>query len=71
MASTHQAHIPLKILSSQAKGAEIFPNLQSSLISIGQLRDDEFIVTFDKQKVIVSKNKYVIIEGYRDPKNVL
>ena len=67
MASTHQYQTPLKKLSSQAKHAEIFPNLHSSLISIGQLCDDECIVTFDKHKVIVSKNKDVIIEGYRDP----
>ena len=71
MASTHQAQIPLKNLSSQAKHAEIFPNLHSSLISIGQLCDDEFIFTFDKHKVIVSKNKVIIIEGYRDPTNGL
>ena len=71
MASTHQAHIPLKHLSSQAKHAEIFPNLHSSLISIGQLCDNKCIVTFDKHKVIVSKNKDIIIEGYQDPKNGL
>ena len=41
MASTHQAQIPPKHLSSQEKHAEIFPNLRSSLISIGQLCDDE------------------------------
>ena len=34
IASTHQSQIPLKHLSSQAKHAEIFPNLHSSLISI-------------------------------------
>ena len=71
MASTHQAQIPLKNLSSQAKHAEIFPNLHSSLISIGQLCDDECIVAFDKHKVIVSKNKDIIIEGCRDPTNGL
>ena len=71
MASTHQAQIPLKQLSSQEKHAEIFPNLHSSLISIGKLCGDECIVTFDKHKVIVSKNKDIIIEGYRDPTNVL
>ena len=71
MASTHQSQIPLEKLSSQAKHAELFPNLHSSLISIGQLCDDEFIVTFYKHKFIVSKNKDIIIEGYRDPTNVI
>ena len=71
MASTHQAQIPLKTLSIQAKHTGIFPKLQSSLISIGQLCDDVFIVNFDKHKFIVSENKYIIIEGYRDPTNGL
>ena len=62
---------PTKKLSSQAKHAEIFPNLHPSLISIGQLCDDECIVTFDKHKFIVSKNKDIIIEGYQDPTNGL
>ena len=61
MASTHKYQNPLKKLSSQEKHAEIFPNLHFSLISIGQLCDDECIVTFDKHKVIVSKNKDIII----------
>ena len=49
----------------------MFPDLQFRLISIGQLCDDECIVTFDKHKKIVSKNKDIIIEGYRDPTNRL
>ena len=62
---------PQKKLSSQAKHAEIFPNLHSSLISIGKLCDNECIVPFDKHKVIVSKINAIIIEGYRDPTNGL
>ena len=65
MESTHQAQMPLQNLLSQSKHAEIFPNLHSSLVSIGQLYDDECIVTLDKQKVVVIKNKYIINEGYR------
>ena len=71
MASMYQAQIPLQNLSSQEKHAEIFTNLHSSLISIGKLCDDECIVTFDKHKFIVSKNKDIIIEGYWDPTNRL
>ena len=71
MVFTHQSKIPHKKLSIQATHAEIFPNLHSSLISIGKLCDDECIVTFDNHKFIVSKNKNVIIEGYQDPKNGL
>ena len=68
VAYTHHAQISLKHLSSQAKHAEIFPNLNSSLISIGKLCENECIVTFDKHKAIVIKNKDIIIEGYQDPK---
>ena len=71
MASIYQAQIPLKQLSSQAKHAGTFPNLHSSLISIVQLCNNAFIVTFDKHKVIVSKNEDIIIEGYRDQTNGL
>ena len=71
MVFTHQVHIPLQNLSIQVKNEEIFPNLQSSLISIGQLCDDGCIVAFYNHKVIVSKNKYIIIEGCLDPTNSL
>ena len=71
MASTQQAHILLKNVSGKAKHEEMFTNLHSSLISIGKLCEDECKVTLDNHKVIVSKNKYLIIEGYRDPKNGL
>ena len=62
MESTHQAQIPLQDLSSQEKHAEIFPNLHSSLISIGNFCDNEGLVTFYNQKFIVIKNKDKIIE---------
>ena len=71
MASKHQAQVPLQNLSSQEKHSEIFPNLHCSLISIGKLREDECIVAFDKHKLIVSKSKDIIIEGYWDPTNGL
>ena len=71
MASTHKYQIPLQNLSIQATHAEIFTYLHSSLISIGQLCDNECIVTCDKHKEIVSKNKDIIIEGYLKPTNGL
>ena len=69
MAYTHRSQIPLEQLSIQAKHAEIFTKFYSSLISIVQLCDYACIVTFDKHKVIVSKNKDIIIKGYQDPTN--
>ena len=62
---------PTKKLSIQANHAENSLNFHSSLISIGQLCDNECIVTLDKHKLIVSKNKDIIFEGFRDPTNGL
>ena len=71
MSCTQQDQILLHNLSNQVKHPKIFPNLHSSLISIGQLCEKKCIVTFDKHIVIVSKNKDEIIEGYQDPTNGL
>ena len=55
-----QYQIPLHNLSRQAKNAEIFPALHSSLLSIEKLCEDECIVTFDKYSLMVIKdNKYI------------
>ena len=70
MESTHQYQIPLHNLSIQLKHEEIPPTLPYSLISIGKLCDDKYIVTFDKHRVILRK-KVKIIEGYQDPMNLL
>ena len=60
---------PTKTIIKPSKTCiNISQHLHSSLISIGKLCDDECIVTFDKHKFIVSKNKDIIIEGYWDPK---
>ena len=71
MESTQPAQIPLQNSSSQAKHAEVFLNYHSNLISIRQIFDDGCIFIFDNHKVIVSKNKEIIIEVYRDPTNGL
>ena len=71
MASTQQAHILLKNVLIQARHEDIFPGLHSSIISIGQVCDDKCIVNFDKHKFTLSENKYIIIEGYREPTNGL
>ena len=51
---------PTKELSKQAKHAEIFLNLHSSLISIGKLCEDECIGSYLRQAQIHSKEK----QGY-------
>ena len=43
----------------------IFPTLQSSLISLGRLCDDDCTVLLDKRKLRALKNNKIILEGSR------
>ena len=65
MASTHQSQITHHNVSKQAKHAKIFPTLHPSLISIGKLRDDECIVTFEKQGFVVKKHNEILLKDIR------
>jgi hypothetical protein len=59
-------------LSTQAKTGHIFDSLQSgSLISIGQLCDDDCVALFSKYDVKIIKDGQVIILGKRNPNNGL
>ena len=55
-------------LSTKAQTAYSFPNLTNeSLLSVGQICDDNCEVIFDKHNVRVIKNNKVIITGHRSP----
>ena len=71
--STSNGTIPLSnMLSSKAKLATVLPNLKSSsLISLGQLCDDNCTVLLDKKKLNVYKNNQVVLKGYRNPNDGL
>jgi hypothetical protein len=71
--TTKRATIPLApTLSPQAKIGHIFDNLKSgSLISIGQLCDDDCVALFTKYNVNIFKNGQVIITGERNDTNGL
>ena len=71
MESTQQSQLPLHNLSRQAKYTEMFSTLNSSLISVDKLCDDECIFVFHKHKVMVIKRNENIIEVYQDPMNGL
>ena len=66
--ASHKGTCPLHDnLSTTAKEALVFPHLTNeSLISVGQLCDDDCEVIFNKTKVNVSKNKKVILQGTRN-----
>ena len=54
-------------LSNRAKKATILPGLKStSLISLGQLFDDDCDVLLQKQKMFVVKDKHIIMQGTRN-----
>ena len=68
--SSGSTKIPIPSLSNQAQKAHIFPKLTSAnLLSIGQLCDDNCIATFDKHKLIITKNNKTLIEGTRNFSN--
>ena len=65
--ATAQGVLPLHPTLSQAsQTALVFPQLTNeSLISVGQLCDDNCIVKFDKKTVTVHKNNKLILHGNR------
>ena len=66
--SSKQGILPLSsLLSTQAKKALVLPQLQSSsLISLGQLCDDDCTVQLNKHFLKVFKNKNLIMKGIRN-----
>ena len=63
-----QVHFPLdSSLTAKAASAAIIPSLKSvSLISLGQLFDDDFQVLLDKKKLVVTQKKSMILHGNRN-----
>ena len=62
----------LNELSKEGKKAYIHPMLKNtSLLSIGQLCDDGCTATFDKEKLNVTKNNKIILQGIRNHKDGL
>ena len=66
--ASHKATIKLhENISKMASEVLIFPNLQNeSLISIGQLCDDDCIIIFTKEKFYVTKNGLCLYHGDRN-----
>ena len=65
--STAHGHLPLPELSSASTKTHILPDLQnSSLLSLGQLCDDNCIIHLTKQYLHVFKNNKLILTGFRN-----
>jgi hypothetical protein len=67
MSNTHEGYINVPQLPLEACKAYLFHDMQSSLVSIGQLCDTGCITTFDKDTVNIRKDGTVILQGTRDP----
>ena len=60
-------YLPHTRLSTDARKVYIFPLLtNASLFSLGQLFDNDCTITLDKQKLTISKNNNIIIQGVRN-----
>lgn len=64
--SSKKGYLPLNFLSASAKTAYSFPNLKTSLLSVGQLCDDDCDVLFNKNYMKVEKHGNVILNGIRN-----
>jgi len=64
--STHEGYLRLPHLSKEARKTHLFPNMQASLISVGQLCDSGCIATFDQDKVVAMFDNHVVLTGHRD-----
>ena len=66
--NTQQGKLPLlSSLSKEASAAVVLPSIKSSsLISLGQLCDDDYRVILDKKKLYVEKDDKVVLEANRN-----
>ena len=65
---SNQGILPLSNkLSKQAKTPTTLPKLKSSsLISLGQLCDDDCVILLNKKKLYAIKEKVIVLEGNRN-----
>ena len=64
--SVSSGTLPLSYLGDAAKVVHTFPHLKTSLISVGQLCDDDCIVQFARDDVIVAKDDKIVLTGERN-----
>ena len=68
MSETRTGNIPLaSSLSNHAKKAHIFDGIHSaSLISLGEMCDDDCVAILDKSEIDILKGKILILKGHRN-----
>ena len=65
LTATKKGRLPIPNLSPQARKTAIFDNLQNSLISLGQLCDDNCSVHLSKHKLVAIKDNKILLQGTR------
>jgi hypothetical protein len=67
--ATHSGQLPLHhSFSMKAKTAHVLDGItNASLISIGQLCDDDCVAVLDKRVIKVFKDQQCVLQGYRNP----
>ena len=72
ISNTEEGNLPIIGVSSNATRARIFPDLKnSSLLSIGQLCDDDCFALFSKKYLTIFKDNELILFGHRNTTNGL
>jgi hypothetical protein len=68
MESYHTADLGIPVLTTAASKAHVFPGMaHHSLLSVGQLCDEDYIVTFQQDTVTISNsNNSKVLSGPRD-----
>ncbi len=68
--STHEGKLRIN-LPPEAQKVHLFPDLATSLISVGQLCDHDCTATFDKNKVLITHGDKIVLQGKRNTANGL
>ena len=64
--------LPTDVFSKAARNTAVFNNLQSSsLISLGQLCDNDCVIHLNKHELKVIKNQEVVMRGFRNQQDGL
>lgn len=67
IASNHSGQLPIPAISLQAGRTAILLNLKNaSLILLGQLSNDNYNIFMNKSKLLVLKDKKIILQRYRN-----
>ncbi|WP_288992217.1 hypothetical protein, partial [uncultured Marinobacter sp.] len=66
MRNTHEGYLDIPQLPDWARKAYLFHDMQTSLLSIGQLCDAGCIAIFDNEQVSILLNNQIILQGKRD-----